>query len=90
MRQRAFNGIYEPFLNELKKSPKWGPTCRLGVNGFKGVLLVRDGEDMWEIVAAKDKSKIDVEFIPMHEELAERGISTETASAIIERVRAQL
>ncbi|CAK0804679.1 unnamed protein product [Prorocentrum cordatum] len=80
MRQKAFNGIFEPFLNELKKSPKWGPSCRLGVNGFKGVLLVRDDEDIWEIVAARDKSKSDVEFIPIHEELAEWGISAEKVS----------
>ncbi|CAK0890800.1 unnamed protein product, partial [Prorocentrum cordatum] len=81
----AFSGIYEPVLAELRKSPKWGPTCRLGVNGFKGVLLVRDEDGVWEIVAAKDQSKADAELIPIHEELAEWGISAEKASAIIEQ-----
>eukprot|EP00959_Pyramimonas_sp_CCMP1952_P436449 9139238-Pyramimonas_sp.AAC.1 len=87
MRQRAFNGIFEPFLNELRKSPKWDQSCRLGVNGFKGVLLIRTEDDVWEIVAARDKSRNSIEFIPNHEELAEWGIGAEKASAIIEAVR---
>eukprot|EP00959_Pyramimonas_sp_CCMP1952_P354491 7426083-Pyramimonas_sp.AAC.1 len=50
IRQRSFYVMHDPFLRELQKSAKWQQGCRLGVNGFKGVLQVIGLGDVWELV----------------------------------------
>eukprot|EP00959_Pyramimonas_sp_CCMP1952_P360041 7538750-Pyramimonas_sp.AAC.1 len=38
------------------KSPLWDASCKLGVNGHKGVLQVMSDSDVYELVSAKQGS----------------------------------
>ena len=86
-RRRALSKIYTQIKGFLSRSPRWNPSCRLGVNGHKGVLQVSNDDGIWELVVAKPTGLQDGQEVFSFElkqsELSQWRISADPIQTII-------
>ena len=86
-KRKAFSKICVQIKDFLSASPRWNPTCRLGVNGYKGILQVSNDEDIWELVYAKPSGMQDGQetysFEPKQSELSLWNITPDQIEGII-------
>eukprot|EP00959_Pyramimonas_sp_CCMP1952_P267111 5584670-Pyramimonas_sp.AAC.1 len=76
-RQRTMSRIYQPILDLLRGHQSWTHECKLGVNGFKGEMMVVTPQDAIIIVKLLKRSESAEESYAVKEELNLWGISAE-------------
>ncbi|CAK0905332.1 unnamed protein product, partial [Prorocentrum cordatum] len=73
-----------------KQSYMWSPDCQLGIDGFRGVVRMKNDLDVWNLIEIKQVSIRNGEeqftFEPNFEELEGRGI---TRGTIMTRIESQ-
>eukprot|EP00959_Pyramimonas_sp_CCMP1952_P089204 1866300-Pyramimonas_sp.AAC.1 len=64
----------------------WSPECQLGIDGFGGVMRVKNDLDVWDLIEIKQVSirNGEEQFTFELEELEEWGITRETIMTLIE------
>eukprot|EP00959_Pyramimonas_sp_CCMP1952_P159165 3328957-Pyramimonas_sp.AAC.1 len=68
-RQRTISRIYQPILDLLRGHKSWTAECKLGVNGFKGEMMIVTPQDVFSIVKLLKRSESTEEFYAVQEEL---------------------
>ena len=87
-KKRAFHKLYIPVRDLLQQSLLWTPDCQLGIDGFRGVMRVKNDTDVWSLIDIKQVNIRNGEeqfcFEPNFSELEEWGISKDMIMALIE------
>ncbi|CAK0837596.1 unnamed protein product, partial [Prorocentrum cordatum] len=74
-KQRALSKLFIPIRDLCQKSANWPPNCRVEVDGFKGRLFVTNGDDIWTLIATNQISMDKFNFVPVGDELSDRGVN---------------
>ncbi|CAK0816212.1 unnamed protein product, partial [Prorocentrum cordatum] len=87
-KKRAFHKLWLPVRDLLQQSYMWSPDCQLGIDGFRGVMRVKNDLDVWNLIEIKQvrirNGEEQFTFEPNFEEVEEWGITRGTIMALIE------